>query len=108
MTQESIKIFVDIDGTICTTDEKHDYNAAEPLPSRIDRINILHDEGHEITYWTGRGGQSGIDWTELTIKQLEQWGAKYTFLIVGQKPQFDLYVCDKSINADRFFTEVVI
>ncbi|MBT6072454.1 MAG: hypothetical protein HOH07_03300 [Euryarchaeota archaeon] len=100
-------IFVDIDGTICTQNDEHDYAKAEPLMSRISRINTLFEEGHQITYWTGRGGISGTDHTKLTIKQLKEWGAKYTSLIVGEKPHFDVYICDKSINADRFFTELV-
>lgn len=101
------KIFVDIDGTICTQNDEHDYEKAEPLPSRIARINTLFEEGHEITYWTGRGGVSGTDHHLLTKTQLLKWGAKYTFLIVGNKPHFDVYICDKSINADRFFTELI-
>ena len=105
------EIYVDIDGTICTqnhfTEDGHrDYTKAEALPSRIEKINALYDMGHKITYWTARGCTSGIDWQETTIAQLTLWGAKYHGLIVGDKPHYDLYIDDKSVNADRFFTEV--
>ena len=56
--------FVDIDGTICT-DTGGDYAAATPIQEAIDRVNSLHDQGHEIIYWTARGTTSGIDYAEL-------------------------------------------
>ena len=48
--------------------------------SRIAKLNELFDKGHELSHWTARGGNSGIDWTELTHKQLKQWNAKHTSL----------------------------
>jgi len=94
-------IYVDIDGTICTNTKP--YDDARPLMDRIAEINKLYNLGHRITYWTGRGGFSGIDHTELTKAQLKGWGAKYHDLLVGHKPSFDLYICDKSINSDDYF-----
>jgi hypothetical protein len=41
----------------------------------------------------------------LTVAQLAGWGAKHHQLIMGEKPQFDLYICDKSVNANAFFRE---
>ena len=103
-------IYVDVDGTICDNpelqnfnDQSMDYDKAEPHFARIDTINDLYDEGHNITYWTARGCHSGNDFTELTRKQLEKWGCKYHRLIVGTKPHFDMYICDKSYNSESFF-----
>jgi hypothetical protein len=39
--------------------------------------------------------------TELTQKQLKDWGCKYTELIMNKKPDYDLYICDKSIRIEE-------
>lgn len=96
-----MKIFVDIDGTICHTIGS-DYPNSKPLASRIERINKLYDAGNIIVYWTARGGNSGKDWTELTYKQLIEWGCQFHELKMG-KPAYDLYIDDKTINSEDFF-----
>ena len=93
--------YVDIDGTICCNTQGK-YHSAEPYRDRIEKINKLYDEGHTIVYWTARGSNTGLDWTELTGQQLEKWGAKHHSYIVG-KPHFDIYICDKSINSETYF-----
>lgn len=93
-----MKIYVDIDGTICTIAEEADYTKAEPIPERIEKINDLYDQGNQITYWTGRGTVTGKSWTTVTRNQLKAWGCRYHALLFG-KPDFDLYICDKSKNA---------
>ena len=109
MEQKKI-IYVDVDGTICDNptmpdfaDQSLDYSKAEPHYARIDVINNLYDKGHNITYWTARGCHSGNDFTELTRNQLEGWGCKFHHLVVGTKPHFDMYICDKSFNSESFF-----
>ena len=87
-------IYVDIDGTICTLVK--DYVHAEPIVENVDKINKLYDEGHIIVYYTARGQVSKIDWTEVTKKQLDDWGCKYSELIMNHKPHYDLLICDKS------------
>ncbi len=106
-------IYVDIDGTISHNPElpdfgdRHaDYKKAAPLTDRINHINRLYDEGHEIHYWTARGSVSGTDYTELTAQQLKDWGAKYHELHVGNKPHFDMYICDKSWNSESYFARL--
>ncbi len=94
-------IYVDIDGTICNNTDG-DYKNASPINENIKKINELYYNGNNIVYWTARGSKTGIDWTELTVMQLKEWGAKYNKVLLG-KPHFDLYVCDKSINSDTFF-----
>jgi len=85
---------VDIDNTICET-HNSDYPNSVPYTDRIDRINRLYSEGHTIIYWTARGGNSGIDWTELTTQQLKQWNCKYHELRM-RKPSYDVWIDDKA------------
>jgi hypothetical protein len=72
------------------------YDLAVPILENIEKINILYEEGHEITYWTARGSVTGIDWFDTTKMQLDKWGCKYHKLITGQKPAYDLLICDKT------------
>ena len=44
----------DIDGTICSITDG-DYNKAEPILERIEKINQLYDAGHTIHFQTARG-----------------------------------------------------
>jgi len=90
----------DIDGTLCAQ-EKSDYSLAQPFRSRIDRVNSLFDEGHRIVLFTARGSKSGLDWRELTVVQLDEWGVSYHDLILG-KPHADFYIDDKAIHPDHF------
>ena len=89
-------IYVDIDETICFYKDKREYPKAIPNYKNIDKINNLYDEGHEIIYWTARGAVTGIDWSETTANQLDGWGWQYHELSVGEKPAYDLLICDKT------------
>ena len=102
-------IFVDIDGTICYYEginlklaKNIDYNSAIPHIDRIHKINKLFDEGNTIIYWTSRGSRTGLNWFELTMRQLNEWNVKYTELRLG-KPHYDLFIDDKNINSDIYF-----
>jgi hypothetical protein len=96
-----MKYIVDIDGTICTN-TNGDYPNAEPYMTRIEYFNGLYDAGNEIHYWTARGSNSGKEWLELTLKQLNDWGVKYTTAKTG-KPAYDIWIDDKAFNVDRYF-----
>tara|TARA_R110002110_G_scaffold126139_1_gene304669 strand:- start:216 stop:515 length:300 start_codon:yes stop_codon:yes gene_type:complete len=93
-----MRVYVDIDETICFYDgvERLGYKNAIPNLENISKINRLHEEGSEITYWTARGSVSKIDYTRLTEQQLGEWGCKYHHLSVGEKPAYDLLICDKT------------
>lgn len=95
-----MKYYIDIDLTICnsTIDGIISYPNATPIYENIKKINILYEQGHEITYWTARGRRSGKNWRELTEQQLYLWGAKYTYLDTETKPDFDVLVDDKAIS----------
>ena len=97
-------IYVDIDETICMSPESRDYSRAVPIMKNIEKINELYDSGNTIIYWTARGTGSGIDWRKVTEKQFQSWGVKYHDLKFG-KPIYDLFVDDKNINSERFFTQ---
>jgi len=99
-----MKIYVDIDETICNSPPSRDYRLAVPIDEHIQRINVLYDQGHTIVYWTARGTESGIDWREITEKQFVQWGVRYHNLLF-KKPTYDLFIDDKNISSQRFFTE---
>jgi hypothetical protein len=89
-------IIIDIDETICTSINK-DYPNAKPLIENINKANKLYNEGNTIIYWTARGMSSGIDWTELTINQLNLWEVKYHEIKMN-KPSYDMFIDDKALN----------
>ena len=99
------KIFVDIDETICFYPKKRDYNLAKPIKERIAKINSLYEAGNEITYWSARGTITKINWYDITKNQLKKWGCKYHNLSVGEKPAYDLLICDKAINSEKYFNK---
>lgn len=91
---------IDIDGTICTqtTDSLViPYNEATPFQDVIDKINRLYDGGDYIIIFTARGSVTGLDWRELTEKQLTDWGVKYHELLFN-KPNADFFIDDKAVN----------
>jgi len=94
----------DIDGTLCHTPNneggKPDYENAKPFPFMVEQVNRLYNEGNYIIMQTARGKGSGIDHTELTKKQLDDWGYKYHELFpMFCKPTADIFIDDKGINS---------
>jgi len=103
-----MKYCFDLDGTICDTpmrpsDNKPGYLEATPFPFMVEQVNRLYDEGHKIIIMTARGRGSGIDWTELTLEQLDRWGVKYHELEpMFHKPTADIFIDDKGINSEEW------
>lgn len=94
-----MNIYVDIDETICYYESDREYHLAKPIVSNIHKINKLYEEGNQITYYTARGSvhKDRLDeYIHLTKYQLEEWGCKYHSLSVGEKPAYDLLICDKT------------
>ena len=99
----------DIDNTICKT-EGSNYHQSVAWVDRIAEINDLYDSGNTVIYFTARGmGRTNNNVLEahkllydFTKKQLDEWGARYTTLMLG-KPAADVYVDDKGIHDRRFF-----
>ena len=100
----------DIDGTICNFTDG-EYEKAEPHVDRIEKINTLYDQGHTIIFNTARGMGRTNNCAEtshglffnLTSEQLKEWGVKYHNLFMG-KPSGDLYVDDRGVTDEHFFT----
>ena len=103
-----MKYCFDLDGTICDTplrpsDLKPGYLESTPFPFMVEQVNRLYDEGNTIIIMTARGRGSGIDWTGLTIKQLDMWGVKYHELEpMFHKPTADIFIDDKGINVEEW------
>ncbi len=91
-----MKVYVDIDETICFYEGERHYPDAIPSYENIAKINKLYNEDNYIVYWTARGTVTGIDWLETTANQLNEWGCQYHELITGVKPDYDLMICDKT------------
>ncbi len=96
--------YFDIDGTICTMSKNLNYEEAQPIKNRIDKVNELYNLGHTIIYWTARGTVTGKDWSKVTKKQFKEWGVKYHKLEFG-KPFYDLFIDDRNINDKSFFKD---
>ena len=110
---------IDIDGTL-TEPHKGTPFEAVPIPSRIEKVNKLYDEGATIYLMTARGfvhsstrypddilaQQREADYhvRSRTEKQLKEWGVKYTKLFFG-KPRAWKYVDDRAINDFDFFLD---
>ena len=98
----------DFDGTLTNTpmrpdDNKPGYLEATPIPYMIDQVNRLYDEGNYIIIMTARGRGSGLDWTDLTLEQLERWGIKYHELEpMFHKPHADIFIDDKGIHSEEW------
>jgi hypothetical protein len=95
--------FVDIDETICFYESERIYEKAIPNYEYIKKINSLYNSGWTIIYWTARGSSNinNIErlnyLKELTLNQLNAWGAKFHDLKMGDhKPLYDLIIDDKA------------
>jgi dTDP-glucose 4,6-dehydratase len=109
------KIVVDIDGVIATLVENIilvddefeslDYMSAEPIKYNIDFFNYLYDLGYEIVYFTARGSDTSVDWSNATEQQFKRWGVKYNELLFG-KPSADYYIDDKFVAVEKLKKEL--
>jgi hypothetical protein len=92
----------DLDGTLCTNTYGN-YEKAIPFTERIAFVNKLYDEGNHIIINTARGSKTKIDWNELTIGQLSEWGLKYNEIYIGKKIDADIFIDDKAVSDKQFF-----
>ena len=96
--------YVDIDETICYYKNEREYNKAIPYYKRIEKINKLYEQENTIVYWTARGSLSNVNYYNLTISQLNNWGCKFHELRMG-KPVYDIFIDDKNINSETYFNK---
>jgi|TARA_A100000172_G_scaffold42740_1_gene26204 hypothetical protein len=92
-------IYIDIDNTICNTTDVSDYSKSTPIIENLRKVRKLVDRGHEVSFWTARGSVSKTDWSEVTHRQLEEWGVGDVPVIFG-KPYFDLFIDDRVMNVE--------
>jgi len=93
-------IYCDFDGILCTQnkDNPSNYEYAEPIEENIEKLNKLYEDGNIIIIWTSRGSITGIDYYDLTMKQIQDWGIKYHDLRLD-KPYYDILIDDRSENS---------
>ena len=96
----------DLDGTICSSVEKSQYEKAVADTAVVNEINRLYDSGNTIKIMTARGCVSGIDHTVLTKKQLNTWGVKYHELLMNIKPHADWFIDDKGIHVSDWKSRI--
>lgn len=93
--------YFDIDGTITNETDGWDYENRTP---RIDVIKkmweIVTNERNQIVLWTSR---LEID-RPVTVKWLKKYSVPYIILRM-EKHQWDLYICDKSINIEQWMNK---
>ncbi len=91
-----MRVCFDIDGTLCTNTDGR-YEEAQPYPEVIAEVARVRAAGHRIILYTARGNTTGVDWRELTLRQLAAWGVQYDDLVLG-KPTADVYIDDRAVN----------
>jgi hypothetical protein len=101
-----LRFCFDIDGTICLT-RGRDYTNAIPLERAVQEINNLYALGHYIILFTARGSGTGMDYSQLTRKQLHDWKVSYHELLFG-KPFADVYIDDKALNGDVWNASIIL
>lgn len=105
-----MKLVFDLDGTLCTNTDGN-YELSEPIKFRIEQVNKLFENGHEITIYTARGMNTFNNnalkayekYYSLTQFQLNKWNVKYHNLFLG-KPAGDIYIDDKGVKDEDYFT----
>ena len=94
----------DLDGTLCNTDGNN-YKDSTPKKERIEIVNTLYEDGHTILIDTARGCVSGKNYFLFTVEQLKSWVVKFHTLRTGVKFGADIFIDDKGISDERFFTK---
>jgi len=107
----------DVDDVLCFRDETlpvestigpKKYEGCRPNPDKIQLLNDCYDEGYTIVLYTSRGmgqfkgdgKQCEKELREVTIRLLDEWGAKYHQIVFG-KIHFDLLIDDKVRNSEN-------
>ena len=91
---------VDLDWTLCKW-EFWWWKEPEPILSRIDYINNIYINWAHIIIYTARNPKYFID----TFSRLIKYGVMFHWIAMQMKPWADLYIDDKAIHADLFFSK---
>ena len=100
MMQGGQRFVFDIDGVIAQFDPDLRYEEARPNEPMIRVIRKLYEAGNTIVLHTARGYVTGIDWEEVTKKQLAAFDCPYHELHFG-KPNADYYIDDKMLDMNE-------
>lgn len=98
-------ICFDIDGVIATLVSGTDYSLASPEMKVVQLIQRLYDKGNRIILFTARGTVTGIDWREVTQRQMQEWKVPYHELHFG-KPGADFFIDDRAINISELLLKL--
>lgn len=98
-------ICFDIDGVIASLVPGNDYSLASPEMKVVQLIQKLYEKGNRVILFTARGTVTGIDWKEVTERQLKEWGVPYHELHFG-KPGADFFIDDRAINISELITKL--
>lgn len=114
-------IAFDLDDVICYRPNGYEhlgpnkYDYCKPILKTIDLINFLYDDGNKIVIYTARGmsqykGNISLVYSELyskTIQQLNNWGLRYDYLVMG-KIHYDLLIDDKVLNSSSITKDSIV
>lgn len=89
----------DVDGVIFVDRNRADYATVKPIKENIELINAIKLLGNTVILFTARGYKTGIDWREVTEKQLQEHKVLYDELLFG-KPACDYCVDDRMIDME--------
>jgi len=101
-TKKRFTVVVDIDGTICTTEQvkwddvdeyPEELDKALLIPKALDIVNELYDMGYQIIFFTARKERA----RNVTERWLKRYGFKYHSLVLN-KLVGNVYIDDRSIN----------
>jgi len=90
-----MKITIVVENVLCTEFSVAPHDQPMPIQHTIDRVNVLHSEGHSITLVSSFPDQS------LLEKYLEEWGVNYHQLLVDY-PDSDMTVASDNIEISKF------
>jgi CMP-N,N'-diacetyllegionaminic acid synthase len=96
-------ICFDIDGVIASLTPDNNYALAMPISRIIRLVRNLYKKGNTIILYTARGTKTGINWKEITERQMEQWDVPYHELHFG-KPGADIFIDDRAFNIFELIT----
>ena len=91
------RFVIDIDGVIAITKDVSDYSKSMPNERVVRTVNRLYELGNKIVLFTARGYATGVDWSDVTRRQISQWGVKHHEMIFG-KPHADYYLDDHALT----------
>lgn len=91
---------IDLDGTLCKGEFWGEWEP-EPIQSRIDFVNDLYKKWNIILIYTARDPE----FFTHTFAWLIKHGVKHHWINMKSKPGADIYVDDKAVFTNDFFSD---